>query len=145
MGRVVVDLEADRTGRAGVSFVADAIAGREVGGKIQDVRAAHGVLEEAAAILLPFALQVAGGDGDLIGRSADDGVVGDPVGIGSEDIEARVHGFAAFRHLFEIGELLFAAAARVVELALRTVADRREIASVEECAVVGELGQFRCV
>ena len=103
---------------------------------------AHAVLVEVAAVLLPGALQIARGDGDLIAGGADHGVIGDPVGVGGEEIDAGVDGLSAGGHLFQRSQFLFAAAARIVDLEILVVTDLRKIAGVEEGAVVGELRQF---
>jgi len=42
------------------------IAGGDIGEEVEDVSRSHTVFEEAAAISLPFALEIPGGDGDLV-------------------------------------------------------------------------------
>ena len=109
------------------------------------MRRAHAVFEEVAAVRLPVALQVSGGDGDLVRRGADDGVIGDPVGLAAEEeVVHGVGGVAAVGHFFERRKMLFAAAARIVKLDVGVVADVGEVVGVEEGAVVGELRQARC-
>ena len=108
--------------------------------KIRNVGGAHVVFEVVAPVLLPMALQITGGDGDLVAGSADDRVVIDPVGLLTEQIEERLHCVASRRHLLQIAQMLFTAAARVVDFVSLLVADGREIAGVKESAVVS---QFR--
>ncbi len=143
---IVVNLESDVAVGAVVNLFARLVAGRDVGEEIENVRGAHAVFEEVAALVLPFALQVSGSDGDLIRRRADHSVIGDPVGFSSEeDIVHGVRGIAAVRHLFESREMLFAAAARIVEFDAGVVADVGDIIGVEKSAVIGELGEFVAV
>ena len=106
---------------------------------------AHVVFVEVAAVFRPFPFQVAGGDGGLVTGGADDGVVGDPVGLGGEEIDALPVGIAAFGELFERGKFFFGAAARIVEFHVAVVTDCWEIAAVEEGAVVGEFGALVAV
>ena len=137
---IVVDLEGNVAVRPVVNLLPDLVAGGEVGEEVEDVRRAHAVFEKVAAVGLPFALQIAGRDGDLIGRGADDGVIGDPVGLARKNrLFTRVNGVAAVSHFFEQRKMLFAAATRIVDLDVGVVADVGKIARVEEGAVVGEL------
>ena len=128
-----------------VDLFASCVAAGEIGEEIQDVGGPHAVLVEMAAVLLPGALQIARSDGDLVAGGADHGVIGDPVGVGGEEIDARVDGFSAGDHLFQRPEVLFAAAARIVELERLVVPDLRKVAGVEESAVVGELRRLVAV
>ena len=54
-------------------------------------------------------------------------------------------GVAAMGHLFERGKVLFAAAARIVQLDAAIVADIGEIVGVEEGSVICELGELVAV
>src|ERR1700689_2360756 len=118
------------------------VTGREEREEIIYARVAHGVFEIAAAAFGPFALEIAGGDGDLIGRCADDGVESDPFGIRGEEIDVGIVGIARRSKFFERPEMLFAAADGIVQLDATVIADEWEIAAIEENAVVGELGDF---
>ena len=64
---IVVDLEGDVAVGPVVGLLPDLVAGGDVGEEVEDVRRSHAVFEVAAAIGLPFALQISGGDGDLVG------------------------------------------------------------------------------
>jgi hypothetical protein len=90
-----------------------------------------------AAVGVPFAGEVAGGKGDLVVGGADCRAVTDPVGLRSEEVGNGAQAVASGREEFLLGEMLFAAAARVVELNVRVVTDGREVAGVEERARVG--------
>ena len=57
------------------------VAAGEVGEEVERYGSAHAVFEDSGGRFAPVALQVAGGDGDLVAGGADDGVIGDPVGI----------------------------------------------------------------
>ena len=128
-----------------VFFLLHLVAAGEIGEKIERVGRAHIVFVEVAAIFGPLALEVSGSDGGLIAGRADDGVVGDPVGLRGEEIDALPVGVAAFGHLFERGEFFFGAAAGIVEFDVAVVADVGEIGAVEKCAVVGEFGALVAV
>ncbi len=110
------------------------------------MRGAHAVFVEVAAVCLPFALQVAGGDGDLILRGADHSVISDPVGLAlEEDVIHGVCGIAAVCHFFEKWQMLFPAAAGIGKLHTVVVTDVGDVAGVKEGSVVSELRQFVAV
>ena len=93
-----------------------------------------------AAVGVPVAGEIAGRERDLVVGSADSGAVADPVGVRGEEVGDRAGGVAAVGQQFLLGQMFFAAAARVVEFNARVVADGGEVAAVEESAGVGELG-----
>ncbi len=138
---VIKDLEID----VFVFFLLHLVAAGEIGEEVEHVASAHVVFVEVAAVFGPFAFEVAGGDGDLVAGGADDRVVGDPIGIGREEIHALPVGIAAIGKFLERGKFFFGAAAGIVEFAVAVVADEREIVGVEEGAVVGELGALVAV
>src|SRR5580698_560678 len=104
--------------------------------------AAHAVFVEVAAILLPLFHEIARGDRHLLAGGADHGVIGDPIGVGAEQIETGVNGFSARDHLLQRPKVFFATAARFVDLQALVVTDIWKVTGVEERTVVGELGQF---
>ena len=140
--RVVVDLDVDALVENGL----DGVAAGDPRHEVEDVGGAHGVLEEVPAVCGPAALEVAGGEGDLVAGGADDGVVGDPVGLlAGEEVAAGVLGVAARGQLCVGGQVFFAAAARVVKLEIAAVADFRKVRLVEEGAIVGKLRELVAV
>jgi hypothetical protein len=73
-------------------------------------------------------------------------VVSDPVGFSTkEDVVHGVSGVAALGHVFESGQVLFAAAARVIELDAGVVTDVGDVVGVKEGAVVSELSRLIAV
>src|SRR6202040_3994624 len=60
-------------------------------------------------------------------------------------VDTGVDGIAARRHFFEGTQVLFAAAARIVDLQSQAIADFREEFGVEKRAVVGKLRQLVAV
>src|ERR1700733_8516143 len=98
-----------------VFFLFYLVAAREIGKEIERVGRSHVVFVEMAAVFGPFAFEVAGGDGGLIAGGADDRVVGDPIGIGGEEIDALPVRIAAIGKFFEGGQFFFGAATGIVE------------------------------
>jgi hypothetical protein len=82
-----------------------------------------------AAILVPFSSQIAGGYSDLrfaFGiriRSANRGAISNPVGAGREEIGYCTDGVSTAWQELLLGEMLFAATARIVKLDVIVIAD----------------------
>src|SRR6185437_7112523 len=64
--------------------------------------------------------------------------------LGKEIVD-RVRGIAAMGHFFQWRQMLVSAAARIVELNALVIADVRNVAGIEESAVVGELGKLSTI
>src|ERR1700678_3032841 len=137
---VVINLKADVTVGPVVSLLPALVVAGDVGEEVHDMSRAHAVFVEVAAVGLPLALQVAGSDGDLVLRGADDGVVSDPVRLAlKKDVVHGVRGIAPVGHFYERRKVFFAAAAGVGQLDPVAITDVGDIAGVEKGAVVGEL------
>ena len=128
MARVIEDLQLHVVPLVALHLVAGGRIGIEVG----DLSRPHIVFEVTPAALGPFTLQVAGRDGDLVGRGADDSLVSDPVRIRAEEVDVAIVGISGRRHLFERVQMLFPAADRIVQLGVLRIADSREVIAIEE-------------
>ncbi len=102
----------------------------------------HAVFVIIAAVLLPCALEISGSNGNLVGGGADDGVKGDPIRAWDKKISARVNWISPRRHLFQGAEMLFTAAAGIIDLIVLVVSDLRKKTRIEKSAVVCELRQL---
>ena len=98
---IVVDLEGNIAARTVMGFFPYLVMSGDVGEEVEDVGRSHAVFEETAAGGLPFALQISGGDRNLIGGSAHHRVIGNPVRLPAEEnVVHRVHRIAALNHFF---------------------------------------------
>jgi len=70
---------------------------------------------------------------------------GNPVGVGCEEIGDCTDRVSAMRKEVLVGQMLFAASARIVEFDGVVVADGGEVVGVEEGAGVAEFGAFVAV
>jgi len=96
------------------------------------------VVEITAAVFLPSADQGTGGDGDLVGRGADDGFDVDPVGVTLQVVIAAVFGAITFErpHQLLLAKAQFLAFVGVSEFAIAGIADDGADGAVEEGAVL---------
>src|ERR1700722_19421117 len=135
---IVVDLDVDRTVDPWVDLVFDLVAGGDVAEEVEGLDVSHAVFEVVTTVLVPVALQVAGGDGDLglsfrvVVCGADDSVVSDPVGVRVDEVGAASERVTAMREVGDRAKMLVAAAARVGQLRLGVVANIWKVAGIEE-------------
>src|SRR5271168_3865263 len=104
-----------------------------------NVGRAHAVFKVPAAILAPGLERIAGRNADLVSGGAYHGVVGDPIGVGTEQVQPRTNRVAARRHFGLRSQALLAAAARIVEFNAAVIANFRKELLIEERSIGGKL------